>query len=372
MNLLMTEMRRALHRRAVLVLIAIALAGCALAGAIAYFTSKGKTVAQLRLADDGPAVMANWWIADDHVGVLSVGMFFLFLGGFFGGATVAGAEWRAGTITTVLTWEPRRLRLHGARLASGAILAFVISFALQVVFLASFAPAVVFNGTSDGVDGSFWYSLAVVMARTSVITAAAAVLAMSLATAARNTAFAVIAMFAWIVVIEGLIRALKPSLSSWLWGETVTTVMTLVATRDRRGRPRPAALGGDPCCVSRRDRRWRSDLVPASRHRRRHVSTNRLHRPETWRGCATPRRRGHPRRRRRRRGRQPSGDAAVAAHVARCGAGCPERRRLHDRPLHARRHLQPAGARRRRSASSAQPRTSGCAPGCSGRGGSVG
>ena len=92
MNLLMTEMRRALHRRAVRVLIAIALAGCALAGAIAYFASKGKTVAQLRLAEDSPAVMANWWIADDHVGVLSVGMFFLFLGGFFGGATVAGAR----------------------------------------------------------------------------------------------------------------------------------------------------------------------------------------------------------------------------------------------------------------------------------------
>ncbi len=36
MNLLTTEMRRALHRRAVRVLIAIALAGCALAGVIAY------------------------------------------------------------------------------------------------------------------------------------------------------------------------------------------------------------------------------------------------------------------------------------------------------------------------------------------------
>lgn len=225
MNLLMTEMRRALHRRAVRMLIAIALLGCAFAGLIAYLTSRGKTIAQLRLADDGPAVMSNWWIADDHVGVLSIGMFFLFLGGFFAGATVAGGEWRAGTITTVLTWEPRRLRLHGARLASGAVLAFVISFGLQVVFLACFVPAVVFNGTTDGVDGSFWFNLAVVMARTSVITAAAASLAMSLATAARNTAFAVIAMFAWLVVIEGLIRTLKPSLSSWLWGETVTTVM---------------------------------------------------------------------------------------------------------------------------------------------------
>ena len=219
MNLLMTEMRRALHRRAVRTLIAIALVGCALAGVIAYLTSKGKTVAELRLADDGPAVMANWWIADDHVGVLSVCMFFLFLGGFFAGATVAGGEWRAGTITTVLTWEPRRLRLHRARLGQRRILAFVISLGLQIVFLASFIPAVIVNGTSDGVDSSFWLSLAVVMARTSVVTAAAAVLAMSLATAARNTAFAVIALFAWIVVIEGLIRTLKPSLSSWLWGK---------------------------------------------------------------------------------------------------------------------------------------------------------
>ncbi len=125
----------------------------------------------------------------------------------------------------MLTWEPRRLRLHGARLASGAILAFVISFGLQVVFLASFVPAVVFNGTANGVDGSFWFNLAVAVARTSLITAGAAILAMSLATAARNTAFAVISMFAWLVVVEGLIRALKPSLSSWLWGETVTTVM---------------------------------------------------------------------------------------------------------------------------------------------------
>lgn len=226
MNLLMTEMRRALHRRAVRTLMSIALVGCVLAGVIGYLASSGKTVAQLRLDEGNPAVMANWWIADDHVGLLSVGMFFLFLGGFFGGATVAGAEWRAGTITTVLSWEPRRLRLHGARLGSGAILAFVISFGLQVVFLTAFVPAVVFNGTADGVDGSFWIDLAVVMARTSLITAAAAVLAMSLATAARNTAFAVIAMFAWIVVVEGLIRALKPSLSSWLWGETVTTVMS--------------------------------------------------------------------------------------------------------------------------------------------------
>jgi hypothetical protein len=225
-NLLITEMRRALYRRAVRSLAAVAIVGCVLAGIIAYFGSVDTTIDQLRRGEGSPAVMTDWWVADDHEGFLTVGMFFLFLGGFFGGATVAGGEWRAGTITTTLTWEPRRLRLHGARLGSATILAFVISFGLQVVFLASFLPAVILNGTTAGADRSFWFNLAVAMVRTAVITAAAAVLAMSLATAARNTAFAVIALFAWMVVVEGMIRALKPSWSSWLWGENVTTVMT--------------------------------------------------------------------------------------------------------------------------------------------------
>lgn len=226
MNLVMTEMRRALHRRAVRVLISVAIAGCALAGTIAFFGSSGKTVAQLRSDEGHPAVMTDWWIADANEGFLSVAMFFLFLGAFFGGATVAGAEWRAGTVTTVLTWESRRRTLHVARTASAAMLSFVISFGLQALFLASFLPAVMSHGTTDGVDGPFWIALAVVMARTSVLAAAAAVVGVALGTAGRNTAFAVIALFAWLAVAEGLIRSLKPTLARWLWAENVGTVMT--------------------------------------------------------------------------------------------------------------------------------------------------
>lgn len=227
MSLLTTEMRRAMHRRAIRVLIAIAVVGCAFAGTVAYIGSAGKTITQLRSDGEGhPAVMTDWWIADANEGFLAVAMFFLFLGGFLGGATVAGGEWRAGTLTTLLTWEPRRLRLHGARTASAALLAFAISVGLQALFLASFLPAVLVNGTTTGVDGSFWIGLTVVIVRTSVLTAAAAVIGIELATLGRNTAFAVITMFAWLVVVEGLIRGLKPSLSRWLWAENVGTVMT--------------------------------------------------------------------------------------------------------------------------------------------------
>ncbi len=227
MNLIRVEMRRALHRRAVRVLIVIALLGCVMAGTVSWFGSRGKSLTELRFDDEGhPAVMTDWWIADANEGFLAVAMFFLMLGGFFGGATVAGGEWRAGTMTTLLTWEPRRSRIHTARTVSAALLAFAISFGLQILFLASFLPSVFAHGTTDGVDAGFWAGLVVAMARTSALTALAAVLAVALATAARNTAFAVIAVFAWMAVVENLIRSLKPSLAPWLWAENLGTVMT--------------------------------------------------------------------------------------------------------------------------------------------------
>lgn len=227
MNLLRVEMDRALRRRAVRVLIGAALLGCVVAGVIAFVGSQGKTVAELSLDGEGhPAVMTDWWIADDGEGFLAVGAFFLALGGLFAGATVAGGEWRAGTVTTVLTWEPRRARVHCARTASAGLLAFTISVGLQAVFLASFLPAVMAHGTTAGVDAEFWVDLGLAVVRTSVITALAAVLAVALATAARNTAFAVIVVFTWLAVIENLVRSLRPSAAPWLWAENVGTVIS--------------------------------------------------------------------------------------------------------------------------------------------------
>ncbi|MEQ8719199.1 MAG: hypothetical protein RIE08_16435 [Acidimicrobiales bacterium] len=221
------HIRRAAGRRAVRALVALALCGCALAGVVAWVSSSGKSVLELRLAEEGsPAVMTDWWIAESHEGYLALAMFFLLLGALVAGATVAGAEWRHNTVTTLLTWEPRRLRLHGSLSAAAAILGFVISLVLQVVFLAAFLPAVIAHGTSEGTDGSFWAGLVVAMTRTSAVTAAAAVLAVALATLARNTAFAVIAVFAWMAVIENVVRSVEPPLGRWLWGENLVTVLT--------------------------------------------------------------------------------------------------------------------------------------------------
>jgi hypothetical protein len=233
MNLLLIEMRRALHRRAVRMLISIALLGCVAAGVIAFATSAGKTLAELRREETHPAVLAEWWVAGSGGdGILGVAFFFLLLGGLFGGATVAGAEWRFGTTTTLLTWEPRRLRLHGARTASAGILAFVISYVLQILFLAAFLPSVFAHGTTAGTDADWWLGLLGAMARVSLLTAVAAVLAVALATIGRNTAFALITVFAWLAVAENLVRGLKPSLQPWLWGENLAIVFTWAQLED--------------------------------------------------------------------------------------------------------------------------------------------
>lgn len=225
-DLVMAETRRALHRRAVWVLISIALLGIVLLGVIAFADSTGKTAAELRAGGTHPALMADWWVVGTGDGILVVGMVPLLIGGLFGGATVAGAEWRAGTVSTLLTWEPRRWRVHGARLATVFVLATAIGLALEVLFLSATLPAILVNGSTAGVNGAWWLELVTAAGRIAALTGAAAVIGASLATIGRGTTFAVAGAFAWLSVGENLVRGLKPSMQHLLLGENLATVLT--------------------------------------------------------------------------------------------------------------------------------------------------
>jgi hypothetical protein len=195
------------------------------AGVIAFLSSADRTLAELhRHGATHPAVLTDWWIPGEDSAVLTATLFLL-IGGFFAGAAVAGAEWRAGTVTTVLTWEPRRARLCLTRIAACAVCAFVIAILLEAVFLASFLPAVFAHGTTTGADAAWWSSLALAMLRTGLLTAIAAVVGVALATIGRNTAFALGVVFAWLAVAEGVIRGLRPGWAEYLWAENVGTAM---------------------------------------------------------------------------------------------------------------------------------------------------
>ena len=61
--------------------------------------------------------------------------------------------------------------------------------------------------------------------RSALLTSIAATLAVALATLGRNTAFALAAVFVWLVVVENLIRGLRPGWAGYLWGENLGTVL---------------------------------------------------------------------------------------------------------------------------------------------------
>jgi len=222
-RLTIVEMRRALHRRLVRWMIVLALALCGVMGVIVYLTSRDPL--QLARADEHPARMSSWWISGGGDGILTIAALYLVVGAAICGASVVGAEWRAGTITTALIWEPSRLRLHAARTASAGILAFVIGFALEVAFLASALPAVLLNGSTDGTDRAWWTALVLAMFRIALVTALVAVLAVSVATIGRNTSAALVTLAAWALVIERLIAALRPQLGRFMISENVATVV---------------------------------------------------------------------------------------------------------------------------------------------------
>jgi hypothetical protein len=220
------ELRRALHRRVVWGLIALALLGIVVTGVLVFIgTGHGDPSAP---GEMDVARMADWWRPDIPDGVVLMPAIMLLLGAVIGGASVVGGEWRSGGVATVLTWAPRRSPLILARLAACALLAWVIAMVLQAIFLLALVPSVLAHGTTDGVDGAYLRSLAAVLGRIALITAISAVLGGAVASIGRNTAAALVVVLGWMLVGEALVRGLKPGLSRWLLGENVARVVVLM------------------------------------------------------------------------------------------------------------------------------------------------
>jgi hypothetical protein len=220
-SLVRVEMRRALHRRTVWALMAAFVALSAVIGLVIFVEASRTPLSELRAEYPHPAAMADWWIAGSLDGSLLMAGVPMLLGGLLGGATLAGAEWRAGTVAMALTWEPRRVRLHVARTFAAFVLATVIAFVLLALFLAAKVPVVVAHGTVEGVDGAWWWGLVGAMGRIALLAGLAAVLGVALATLGRNTVFALGAAFGWMAVGEALVRLLRPSVQHHLVAENV-------------------------------------------------------------------------------------------------------------------------------------------------------
>ena len=139
----------------------------------------------------------------------------LVLMGWLLAASFIGADWHAGTMTTQLTWEPRRVRLLLVKVAVCITVAFLATVAFQALLGLGLSAAAALRGTTEGIDRAWLLRTLGVLLRGAALAGAAAAIGFSLASVARNTAAALGVGFGYLLILENLIGALRPGWRSW-------------------------------------------------------------------------------------------------------------------------------------------------------------
>lgn len=135
------------------------------------------------------------------------------------GASSIGADWHAGHVTTILTWEPRRGRVMLAKIAASLASVFVVSLVIQALLGAALAVAAAFEGSTAGADAAWLAESAGVALRVALLSTIFAGFGFGLASAGRNTAVALGVGFGYLVIVENLVRGLRPQWTPWLLTE---------------------------------------------------------------------------------------------------------------------------------------------------------
>jgi ABC-2 type transport system permease protein len=141
-------------------------------------------------------------------------------------ASLIGAEWHAGTVATQLTWEPRRTRVLVAKVAAIALFAFVALLVLQAVVAAALVPAAAFHGTTAGTTRHWLHTVAGTELRAATVAALAGAVGFAVASIFRNTAAAAGGMFAYMGVLEPILRAVRPRWQPWFLFDNVVSFIT--------------------------------------------------------------------------------------------------------------------------------------------------
>jgi len=214
-RLLTTELRRALARRLVRVLVLVVLAGIALVAILILVNSRPEDV-------DAVAPEDVWSSDPDEGGVVRAGSLLFLLFSLLAGASFVGAEYKAGTLTSLLTWEPRRLRVLACKLAAAALVAGGLFVVLEILLALVLAGVVVVQGTGwENVEDDFYRGIAGYLGRGALVTGGLAVLGASIAAVGRNTTAALGAVLGYLVIVESIVRGLRPGWDGWYLVENV-------------------------------------------------------------------------------------------------------------------------------------------------------
>jgi ABC-2 type transport system permease protein len=136
---------------------------------------------------------------------------FVILIGVILAASLGGADWSAGTMTTLLAWEPRRIRVLLVRALVITVFVFVITFAVQALFVGAFSLAASLRGWTGGTPPGLAEDVVRNMARISTMAVAIGLVALAVATLGRSTVAALGVLFGYLVLFEGVIAGFAPS-----------------------------------------------------------------------------------------------------------------------------------------------------------------
>jgi hypothetical protein len=132
-------------------------------------------------------------------------------------ASFVGAEWHTGSMTTWLTWEPRRVQVLAAKALVVIAGTFLATILLQTVLGLALLPAAALRGTTAGSHGAWFHEVIGVLLRAATLTSIAAAFGFAIATVARSTAAALGVGFGYLLVIENFIAVLRPGWRSWMF-----------------------------------------------------------------------------------------------------------------------------------------------------------
>ncbi len=198
-GLLRAELRRFWSRRLLLILVVLELMGIAFGGGIAFWNVRFELTS----------------LPDVFLGTALI----LVIVGWVLGASFIGAEWHAGTVTTLLTWEPRRGRVIAAKIVAALTSVFALSMVMQAVLAGMLAFDAAVRGSTAGADGAWLAETLGVAFRAALLATFGAGVGFGLAAVGKNTAAALGVGFGYVVIVENLVRGLRPQWIDWLASE---------------------------------------------------------------------------------------------------------------------------------------------------------
>lgn len=135
------------------------------------------------------------------------------------GASFIGAEWHEGTITPLLTWQPRRVLVFATKALAIVLAVIASAIAIQTILGLALWLVAALRGTTEGADGRWLIETVGIAFRGAIIAGLMAVIGFSIGSIARNTTVAVIIGFVYFGVAEQIMRNLKPSWQPWFVGD---------------------------------------------------------------------------------------------------------------------------------------------------------